>query len=57
MTDYQNFCNFLTAAQRGRTNTMPKTKAKPRTPPRSSATNTTSDAILRREILNIFNGR
>jgi len=61
MTDYQNFCNFLTAAQRGRTNTTPKisptrTKAKP-TPPRSSDTNANSDAILRREIINIFNGQ
>jgi len=57
MTDYQNFCNFLTAAQRGRTNTMPKisptrTKAKPTRP-----ANITSDDLLRREILDLFNGR
>ena len=57
MSDYLNFVNFLTAAQRGRTNTTPK--ATPRTkatPPRSPATNN-SDDILRREIINIFNGR
>ena len=57
MTDYQQFVNYLTAAQRGRTNTShkttpPRTKA---TPPRSPVS--TSDAILKREIINIFNGR
>ncbi len=58
MSDYQNFVNFLTAAQRGRTNTTPK--AAPRTkatPPRSPASTITSDAILRREINNLCNGR
>jgi len=57
MSDYQNFCAYLTAAQRGRHNSTPKItppRAKP-TAPRSSAT--TSDAILRREIISIFNGR
>ena len=58
MSDYQNFVNYLVAAQRGRRSSTPK--AAPRTkatPPRSSATNTTSAAILRREIINIFNGK
>jgi len=57
MNDYQSFCNFLTAAQRGRSNTTPKT-----TPPRAKAkptrpANVSSDAVLKQEIINLFNGR
>lgn len=55
MSDYQNFVNYLVAAQRGRRSSTPKAapRTKP-TPPRSSAN---SDAILKREIINIFNGK
>lgn len=57
MSDYSNFVNFLTAAQRGRHNSTPKItppRAKP-TAPRSPAT--TSDAVLKAELIAMFNGR
>jgi hypothetical protein len=57
MNDYQNFVKYLTTAQRGHRNPQAKV-----TPPRAKPmparpANINSDAILRREIISIFNGR